>query len=70
MATDQDYIDSLKARIEASRKFIEPFTTGGMRTGTRSAGGEWVDTTQQWIDREHDTIALYERLIERAQRRS
>ena len=69
MPVPESYIESLKARLDEAKKYLETLETGGMRIGTRPAGGEWIDVTQDWIKREREAIATYESLIALAEAR-
>lgn len=67
MVDNESYIASLQARLTDAKKQLEPLEAGTLQIGTRPAGGEWIDVTPDWIKRQRDTIATYERLIARAQ---
>lgn len=60
-----DFIQRLEADIAESKSFLEPLESGQTHLGHRPAGGEWRDTTQEYIERERAVIANLEQLIER-----
>jgi len=54
-----EYIRSLEARIEQSKLWLKSLEDGSLIVGLRSNG----DKTQDWIKREKETIATYERIL-------
>ena len=60
-----DFVRRLEEDIAKSKDFLEPPETGRMHLGHRPAGGEWRDTTQEYIERERAIIANLEQLVER-----
>ena len=63
MSLKEDFIKSLEADLEISKRFLKPLESGRTTTVSRYRGEESEDATQDMIRREKEVIAGLERMI-------
>lgn len=65
MSFRDDFVQRCKAERQHLREMLKPLEDGTMRMAKKEYGGEWVDTTNDWMDQLKREIAIYGEIIEK-----